>query len=93
MFAFQINSPCRSFITKALRKFSVDKPHKLQFVYIVGWDFSPTFLVVWFDNKCWTKVQHSDSIPPPTNSFIDRKVIKNHSSHDMNSSKINQMHP
>ena len=35
---------------------------KYQFVYIVGWDFSPTFLVVWFDNKCWTKVQHSDSI-------------------------------
>ena len=31
------------------------KVFSLPFVYIVGWDFSPTFLVVWFDNKCWTE--------------------------------------
>ena len=42
---------------------------KYQFVYIVGWDFSPTFLLVWFDNKCWTKVQHSDSISPTTTNL------------------------
>ena len=45
-------------------------PHKWQFVYIVGWDFSPTFLVVCFDNKCWTKVQHSDSISPHNYQFV-----------------------
>ena len=25
-------------------------PHNYQFVYIVGWDFSPTFMVVYLDN-------------------------------------------